>query len=262
VGAVPKDRGLDARAMVAQPRAGYLVAGVEAELDMGSQALAAIAQAEFSVVLSAYRNATTERAHVMLPIVPYTETAGTFVNMEGRVQSFNAVAKPQGEARPGWKVLRMLGSTLGLEGFEAERIEEVRADIAQPLEGLAEGRLDNAVADFDWQLAAAPQSLERIEEFAIYAMDPVARRSRPLQLTADMKRARTARCHPSTAAAMKLADGDRVRVRQGNGEALLTLAFDAAVPEGCVRVARGIPETAALGEGAIEVSKVEMAAVA
>jgi NADH-quinone oxidoreductase subunit G len=262
VGAVPKDRGLDARAMVAQPRAGYLVAGVEAELDMGSQALAAIAQAEFSVVLSAYRNATTERAHVMLPIVPYTETAGTFVNMEGRVQSFNAVAKPQGEARPGWKVLRMLGSMLGLEGFEAERIEEVRADIAQPLEGLAEGRLDNAVADFDWQLAAAPQSLERIEEFAIYAMDPVARRSRPLQLTADMKRARTARCHPSTAAAMKLADGDRVRVRQGNGEALLTLAFDAAVPEGCVRVARGIPETAALGEGAIELGKVEMAAVA
>jgi len=93
-------------------------------------------------------------------------------------------------------------------------------------------------------------------------MDPVARRSRPLQLTADMKRARTARCHPSTAAAMKLADGDRVRVRQGNGDALLTLAFDAAVPEGCVRVARGIPETAALGEGPIELSKVEMAAVA
>ena len=229
---------------------------------MGPQALAAIAQSEFSVVLSAYRNPTTDRAHVMLPIVPFTETAGTFVNMEGRVQSFNAMVKPQGDSRPGWKVLRMLGTVLGLPGFEAERIEEVRADISPSLETLAEGRLNNAFAEFDWQLQAPPQSAERIDEFAIYAMDPVARRSRPLQLTNDMKRARTARYNPATAAALKLAEGDRVRIRQGNGEALLTVAFDAAVPEGCVRVARGIPETAALGEGAVEGSKLEMAAVA
>jgi NADH-quinone oxidoreductase subunit G len=172
------------------------------------------------------------------------------------------MVKPQGDSRPGWKVLRVLGTMLGLEGFEAESIEEVRAQIAPDLTTLAEGRLSNVVADFDWQLQEAPQALERIGEFAIYAMDPVARRSRPLQLTVDMKRARTARYNPATAAALKLAEGDRVRVRQGNGEALLSVAFDAAVPEGCVRVARGIPETAALGEGAVEVGKVEMAAVA
>ncbi|HET9578050.1 MAG TPA: NADH-quinone oxidoreductase subunit NuoG [Usitatibacter sp.] len=260
-GAVPQ-RGLDARAMVASPLAGYIVAGVEVELDMGGQALASIAQAEFGVVLSAYRNATTDRAHVMLPIVPFTETAGTFVNMEGRVQSFNAIVKPQGDARPGWKVLRMLGSLLGLEGFEIERIEEVRKQIAPAFESLSEGRLGNAIADADWQVAAAGQSLERIDEFGIYAMDPVARRSRPLQLTADMKRARTARCNAATAASLQVKDGDRVRIRQGAGEALLTLAIDAAVPEGCLRIARGIPETAALGEGAIEVNKVELAAVA
>jgi NADH-quinone oxidoreductase subunit G len=261
VEAIPA-RGMDARAMVASPRAGYLVAGVEAELDMGPAALAAIAQSEFSVVLSAYRNATTERGHVMLPIAPFTETPGTFVNMEGRVQSFNAMVKPQGDARQGWKVLRMLGSMLGLAGFEAERVEEVRADISPAFESLAEGRLSNAVDEFDWQLQAAPQSLERVDEFAIYAMDPVARRSRPLQLTADMKRARSARYHPATAASLELAEGDRVRVRQGNGEALLTVAFDPSVPEGCVRVARGIAETAALGEGAVEVEKLAMAAVA
>ncbi|HET7402461.1 MAG TPA: molybdopterin-dependent oxidoreductase, partial [Usitatibacter sp.] len=261
VGAVPAN-GLDARAMVASPRAGYLVAGVEAELDMGAQALAAIAQSEFSVVLSAYRNATTERAHVMLPIVPFTETPGTFVNMEGRAQTFNAVVKPQGEARPGWKVLRMLGSLLQLPGFEAERIEEVRAAIAPDLGKLAEGRLTNAVAELDWEVQSAPQSLERIEEFAIYAMEPVARRSRPLQLTRDMKLARSARLNPATAAAAGLAEGDRLRVRQGGGEALLNVAFDAAVPEGCVRIARGIAETAALGEGALQVEKIAMAAVA
>jgi NADH-quinone oxidoreductase subunit G len=261
VGAVPTN-GLDARAMVAAPRAGYLVAGVEAELDMGAQALAAIAQSEFSVVLSAYRNATTERGHVMLPIVPFTETPGTFVNMEGRAQTFNAVVKPQGEARPGWKVLRMLGSLLQLPGFEAERIEEVRASIAPDLGTLAEGRLGTAIAEFDWALQASPQSLERIDEFAIYAMEPVARRSRPLQLTRDMKLARSARLNPATAGAMSLAEGERLRVRQGGGEALLNVAFDAGVPEGCVRIARGIAETAALGEGALEIEKVAMAAVA
>jgi NADH-quinone oxidoreductase subunit G len=261
VGAVPKG-GLDARAMVATPRAGYLVAGVEAELDMGSQALAAIAQAEFSVVLSAYRNATTDRGHVMLPIVPFTETPGTFVNMEGRAQTFNAVVKPQGEARPGWKVLRMLGSLLQLPGFEAERIEEVRAAIGPDLGKLSEGRMGTAIAEFDWELQAAPQSLERIDEFAIYAMEPVARRSRPLQLTRDMKLARSARLNPATAGAMNLAEGERLRIRQGAGEALLNVALDAAVPEGCVRIARGIAETAALGDGALEIEKVAMAAVA
>ncbi|HET9653427.1 MAG TPA: NADH-quinone oxidoreductase subunit NuoG, partial [Usitatibacter sp.] len=136
VGAVPR-RGLDARAMVASPLAGYIVAGVEAELDMGGAALASIGQAEFAVVLSAYRNATTDKAHVMLPVTPFTETAGTFVNMEGRVQSFNAMVRPQGDARPGWKVLRMLGSMLGLEGFDVERIEEVRGQIAPDLASLA-----------------------------------------------------------------------------------------------------------------------------
>jgi NADH-quinone oxidoreductase subunit G len=194
----------------------------------------------------------------MLPIAPFTETAGTFVNMEGRAQSFLAMVKPQGDARPGWKVLRVLGSMLGLPGFDAERIEEVRAEVEPRLQG----RVSNAVADFDWQLQAAPQSLERIDEFAIHAMDPVARRSRPLQLTNDMKRARTARMSAATAASLGVREGDRVRLRQGNGEALLAVGIDAAIPEGSVRVARGIPETAALGEGALELHKVEMAAVA
>jgi NADH-quinone oxidoreductase subunit G len=262
VNALPVKGGKNAREMIESPRTGYIVAGVEAELDMGPQALAAIAQSEFTVALSAYRNATTDRAHVMLPIAPFTETAGTFVNMEGRAQSFLGLVKPVGDARPGWKVLRVLGTMLGLDGFDAEQVEEVRADIAPELTSLAEGRLSNEAAEFDWQLQASPHAVERIAEFAIYAMDPTARRSRPLQLTNDMKRARMARMSAGTAAQLSVREGDRVRVRQGNGEALLNVGIDAAVPEGCVRVARGIAETAALGEGALEVHKAEMAAVA
>ncbi len=260
-GAVPS-RGLDARAMIDAPRRGYFIAGVEAELDMGPAALAAIEKAEFSVALSAYRNATTERAQVMLPIVPFTETGGTFVSMEGRVQSFNAVVKPQGDARPAWKVLRMMGALLGAPGFEGETLEQVRKAIAPDLQAWAAHGLANTAGEVQWTLNAAPESLERIAEFSIYASDPVARRSPPLQRTADAKAARSVRMSAATAAGAKLAAGDRVRVSQGGGEARLALGIDASIPDGCVRIARGIPETAALGEGAVTLEKVAVGVAA
>ena len=238
-GALPT-RGLDARAMVEKPRRGYLVAGVEAELDMGPKALAALAGADFGVVLSAYRNATTESAHVMLPIAPFTETAGTFVNMEGRVQSFNAVVKPQGDARPGWKVLRMLGTLLDLPEFHPETIEAVRRQIAPDLQGLAAGRLGNTVASFTWELRTPRASLERVAEFGLYASDAIVRRSPALQKTEDGKAARSARFNAATIAKLGLAVGHRVRIRQGGGEALLAVALDTALPDGTVRIARGI----------------------
>jgi NADH-quinone oxidoreductase subunit G len=262
VGAIPRGNGLDAGAMIDSPRRGFVVAGVEMDLDMGPKALAALAQAEFGVVLSAYRNATTDSGHVMLPIAPFSETAGTFINMEGRVQSFNAVVKPQGDARPLWKVLRMLGGLLDLPGFHAERIEEVRNSIGADLQAWATPRLDNTVDEFDWQLRAPVGGVERIAEFTIYATDPVVRRSPPLQKTADGKNARTARFHPQTAAAHNLAAGAQVRLRQGGGEAVLAVAIDPALPEGVVRISRGIPETAALGEGDLTLEAVKMAAVA
>jgi len=262
VGALPSMDGLTARGMIEEPRHGYIVAGVELELDMGAKALAALAAAEFGVVFSAYRNATTEAAHVMLPIAPYTETAGTLVNMEGRVQSFNQVVKPQGDARPLWKVLRMLGAMLEVPGFHPDRIEDVRAVIAEDLQGFALQGLANPAADFEWQVRAPASSLERVDEFAIYATDPVVRRSLPLQRTADMKTARSVRFNPTTAASMGVAVGTQVRVRQGGGEVVLAALIDPAVPEGAVRIARGVPETAALGEGdlAIDIVKVSAAA--
>jgi NADH-quinone oxidoreductase subunit G len=260
-GALPA-RGLDARAMVENVRRGYLVAGVEADLDMGPQAAAALGKAEFCVALSAYRNATTERANVMLPIAPYAETAGTFVNMEGRAQSFNAVVKPQGDARPAWKVLRMLGAILDIPGFHVETIEEVRKAIAPDLQAWARAGLGSSIAPFTWELHAPRAAIERVAEFAIYGSDAIVRRSMPLQKTADGKASRAARFNAATLARLKLNAGDRVRVRQGEGEAILPVALDAALPDGTVRIARGVAETAALGEGEISIERIAVAAVA
>ena len=91
-------------------------------------ARAALDEAEFVAVLSPFRHGA-EYASVLLPIGPFTETAGTFVSCEGRVQRFNGVVKPLGEARPAWKVLRVLGSLLGLPGFDFATIEDVRASM-------------------------------------------------------------------------------------------------------------------------------------
>ncbi len=271
-GAVP-GKGHDARAMIEKPCPGYLIAGIEADYDMGPKAAEAIGNAEFVVALSPYRNGTTDRAHVLLPIAPFTETAGTFVSMEGRVQSFNAVVKPLGETRPGWKVLRMLGAMLSLAGFEAETIEGVRRSIvatpqqvgdprAQDLMAWAEAGLGNAATESVKPGAPRPFTLERIAEMGLYAGDPVVRRAASLQKTSDAKLSATALFNPATLASLGIAAGDRLRVRQGGGEAVLAAALDAAVPEGCIRIARGLRETARLGEGdvSVEKEKVEVAA--
>ena len=262
VGARPT-RGLDAAAMVAQPRKAYVVAGIEAELDMGPHALAALEGSEFTVVLSAYRNATTEAAHVILPIGAFSETGGTFVNMEGRAQSFNATVKPPGQARPGWKVLRMLGSMLELPGYHAETLQEIRAAIAPDLAAWAGKGLSNEIEPLPkWEVQAAGSArMERIAEIGIYAGDPIVRRSRPLQKTADGRAARSARLNPATAAAMSLKAGDVVRVVQG-GATQLPVMLDAGTPQGCVRIARGLPETAALTSGDVTLEKTQEAAVA
>jgi NADH-quinone oxidoreductase subunit G len=261
-GAVPQAGGLDARAMIENPRKGYVVMGVEAELDMGPRAVEALGAAEFGVALSAYRNATTDAAHVVLPITPFTETAGTFVNMEGRAQSFNGVVKPQGDARPGWKVLRMLGALLELPGFHADTIEDVRRQIAPDLAAWARAGLGGVAESFTWELRTPSSSIGRIAEFGIYAGDPIVRRSLPLQKTADGKAQRAARMNAATMARVGVAAGGSVRVRQGEGEAILTVALDAALPDNAVRIARGVAETAPLGEGDITIERVRETAAA
>jgi NADH-quinone oxidoreductase subunit G len=264
VGAFPKSGGLDTRGMIAAPRKAWVVAGFEPERDaaLAPQAIAALQQAEFVVALSAWRCWAPEYAHVILPIAPSAETAGTFVNMEGRVQSFHAVVKPRGDARPGWKVLRVLGNLLGLPGFAAETIEAVRADIAPDLRALACAGVSNAIAPFPFALSAPVAGLERVAEWPIYGTDPQVRRAPSLQATADAKAARKARMNAETALAAGLAPGDAVRLTQGGGEAVLAVAIDPALPDGCVRVARGIAETTSLGEGELTLAKVSTEAAA
>src|SRR5690606_2432576 len=120
-GAVPRNGGLNAAEMFEQPRKLYLLLNVEPARDIARAAVAldALAKAESVIALSAYRSPELmELADCLLPIAPFTETSGTFVNGEGRVQTFNGVVQPLADARPAWKVLRVLGNLLELDGFD------------------------------------------------------------------------------------------------------------------------------------------------
>jgi NADH-quinone oxidoreductase subunit G len=247
VGARPNaaaDAGLDARAMIAEARTAYILVGVEPEFDCAHPlaARAALDKSEFTVVMSPFRYGSPY-ADALLPVSAFTETAGTFVNCEGRAQSFNGVVKPLAETRPAWKVLRVLGSMLGLPGFDFESIEDVRTWL--PAVADIPARLSNRTRVAIVKPAAASSGLERVADVPIHFADPLARRAPSLQQTADARPPK-ARMNALTLAQLGAAEGVQVKVTQGRGEAVLTTEIDAAVPAGVVRIAAAHASTCAL----------------
>jgi NADH-quinone oxidoreductase subunit G len=263
VDAVPGAGGLDAAGMLAQPRKALLLLNVEPVLDLADPvaAHAALQQADMVVAFTSFKDAAVEGADVLLPIAPFTETSGTFVNAEGRVQGFHGVVKPLGDTRPAWKVLRVLGNLLGLSGFDFETTEQVRQE-ALGDEARIQARLSNDVAVTP-KAGAVPQGLQRLAEVPIYATDALVRRATSLQLTADA-RAPQAGLAPGLWAALGLQAGDCVKVSQGAGSAVLPARLEPTLAEGTVRVPAGHADTASLGAmtGALSVERVAPAAQA
>jgi len=248
VGALPGEGGLNAREAFEQPRKGYVLLNVEPEFDTAdpAQALAALNQAEMVVVMSPFKHGL-DYADVLLPVAPFTETAGTFVNAEGTVQSFNGVVRPLGDTRPAWKVLRVLGSLLGLPNFEYETAEEVR--LAALGDAGVAGRLSNQTSVAPARAAAntANGGFERLADVPIYHADALVRRAGALHLTAAAKAANAAALPAALFDKLGLKEGDAVRVRQGERAVQLPAVRDANLAETVVRVSAATPAGAALG---------------
>lgn len=187
-GALPGQGGMHAGQMLSGGLKAAILLNTEPAFDSaaGQKAVAALGQAEMVVTLSPFK-ANLEFSDVLLPIAPWTETPGTFVNAEGRVQGFHAVVKPLGETRPAWKVLRVLANLLGLPGFEYESAQEVLAaargaqDAQQPM--VQGEKLSNATKAAINVAASAGKPVTA----AIYQLDGTVRRAASLQLTADAR---------------------------------------------------------------------------
>ena len=254
-GAVPHRRpggqaaerpGRDARAMLCDARRGYLLYGIETELDCGDPALAssAVHSADFVTAFTAYRSEEMSRyAHVMLPIAPYAENAGTFVNIEGQWQSFEAAVPPLGAARPGWKILRVMGNLLEVEGFDYMRSEEVRIEVENAGQQAAPGRHGGRIGE---RMSWPANSLCRLGGVSLYAADPVVRRAQALQETREASFVGVA-LNAGSAARLGLEEGARATVCQGRARITVSVKIDDRLPDGCAAIPSGVPQSAALG---------------
>ena len=255
-GVAAEPRGLDARAMIEADLDAYLLMGLEPELDCadGARAREALGRARFVVSLAAFRSeAMSEYAHVILPAAAFAETEGTFVNLSGIWQSFGAAVSPYADARPAWRVLRVLGNLLDLPGFEQETIKDVRAALGGPA----------AAGSAGWTLprrlpesAEGAEGIARIAPVPMHAVDALVRRSKPLQATKDAE-FRGVGLSPATIERLGLMEGEPAVVRQNGGSVTLAVVSDSRIPDNCAYLPAGVPATVALdtGSGTIVIDK-------
>ncbi len=247
---LPGSGGLNAGQMLNAGLDAMILLGTEPELDSlhGKAAFNALEKAGFVVQISAFKSESVmQYADALLPMAAFAESAGTYVNCEGRVQQAGVAASPRGESRPAWKILRVLGNFLGQEGFDYITLDDVSGELesALDLSGISPS------ARFTRWQAGNPKSprgegLLRIAETPMYRLDPTLRHAGALQRTADNPPPAVT-VHPDTAQRLNLAAGNTVRVRNGTGQAVLPLRADRRVPGNAAYIPAGFPETTPLG---------------
>lgn len=250
--------GLNAREMIEQARDLYLTVGFEPEMDMADPAgtTAALCSAQVVALASHLSPWLQEHADVLLPISAYAETSGTYVNIEGLAQSFKGVATPPGEGRPGWKVLRVLGNLVDIQGFDQVDSTEVRDEVLSACAGLVPDNTPDRLGGAGQPMAVG-SAWERIGGVPMYSCDALTRRAHALQLTPDAWGA-AVRLNAGAANSLGLGESARVRITQGGADAEFAVRIDDAVPDGCVWLPTAVPGTEALatGFGPVSVEKV------
>ncbi|MEN8179200.1 MAG: NADH-quinone oxidoreductase subunit NuoG [Pseudomonadota bacterium] len=248
-GAKPLEKaGLHAQAQLSQPRKGYLLMGVEPGSDFWDPGLAqsALQSAETVVALTAYRSASLDAcADILLPIAGFAETSGVYINAEGTWQSFRGAVNPYAESRPAWKILRVLGNLLDLDGFDYLSSEQVRDELSALC---AEVKPDNKLNQLkDATINSRCDGLMRIGDVPMYAEDALVRRAAALQQT---KAAEPAMIRINGKEARKQGmDGvESARVKQNGQQANLPLEIDDRVPDGCVWIPAALAGTEMLGQ--------------
>ncbi len=254
--------GLNAEEMFKASRKAYILLNVDPDLDCANPIAAsqALEQAEFVISLSPFRNALLDQyADVILPIAPFTETSGTFVNAAGQWQGFKGVASAFGESRPAWKVLRVLGNLFSLPNFEYESSEEVLNEIKLLIDKMPTLSPDFKISYGEISLEAATQ-FTRVGEIPLYALDSLVRRAKSLQKMQNIVEGELAsvRMHPEVAKKLAYDEGMKVRIKQHEYSVELPIVFDKRVPEHAVLIAGGIEATRGLMElfGAVEIKNI------
>lgn len=243
-GKAVEPKGMDAQAAIEARLKGYLLLAVEPSFDFDNPYAArqSMLAAEFVVALSAYQNDTIkEYANVILPIAPYAETSGTYINVDKTWQTVKGALAPHGEARPAWKVLRVFGNLMHLQGFDHTSSEEVLQEIKTATTMATDVKYTPFYPE---SLPNSRHRLVRLGEWPLYRSDAIVRHAGALQSCATAEPA-SIRIHPTTASALNL--GEIATVSQGDIEITLPLKRDERIAPDVVWVANAMPETVDLG---------------
>lgn len=233
-GAEVENPGFNARQMIHNPRPAYLLFNIEPSKDMadGMHAAEAMENARFVVSFQTFAD-VPDYVDAVLPIAPFTENAGTFINCEGRIQRSAAAVEPMGDARPAWKILRVLGNLFKVPGFDYVSIEDVRRETVPKVElnGYENGEPGRPIPCVKKEVQREPGHFELISDPQIYSVDATVRRAAALQSTADAMPA-CVRLNPADMEALELTSGASVTLRHD-----LHCVHTSAIPDS--RVARG-----------------------
>ena len=256
-GEVLSNPGKPAYSMLEQGMGAFVLLGVEPEYDCanGGQALAAVTDADFVICLTSFvTDAMRDYADVILPVSLFAETGGTFVNAAGNWQSFQGAVQPLEESRPGWKVLRVFGNLLALDGFDYISVDEVRSEVESASSVLT------VATSSEWRcppsLGTESTGLTRIGYLPMYSVDSLVRRSKPLQATGDAIAA-AVYINSKTASRQGLAAKDVVQVVQAQYHGQLPIVIDEGVPDQCVFIPAGVQGSQSLGDayGSVELQQ-------
>lgn len=242
--------GLNVAEMFAQPRKTYILIGCEPQDFANPGHVEAVLRDANVISIGSYYDKAREYADALLPGAVFAERRGATVNLEGNAATMAAAVNPPGQARPIWKILRVLGNMLGVADFEYDSLDEVRAKLIAA--GDFATKLNNGLGDLaalgELDATATPPSteFERILETAHYSIDPVVRRAQPLQDTVIAHRSHTVLLHPHDLANLGLAAGDAITVTTANTAISATVGTDDKLVPGCLRAPLGIANFAQL----------------
>ncbi|MDX1823097.1 MAG: NADH-quinone oxidoreductase subunit NuoG [Thiohalomonadales bacterium] len=249
--------GKHAKSMIADGLGAYVLLGIEPEYDCanGGQALKSMSEADFVICLTPFvTDAMREYADVILPVGVFAETGGTYVNATGQWQSFQGAVQPLEESRPAWKVLRVLGNLFALDGFDYVSVDEVSNEVQKATSSVS------ASPSSEWQCPASlgevNHNLIRVGYVPMYSIDPLVRRSKPLQATHDVITA-AVYLNTTTASRQGIAANETVRVVQGTFQTQLPVVIDEGVPDQCIFIPSGVNGNQSLGDayGSVEIQQ-------
>ncbi|WP_041862206.1 NADH-quinone oxidoreductase subunit NuoG [Candidatus Kinetoplastidibacterium stringomonadis] len=241
---IPKDGGKNVSQMFQRPLKSYLIMHFDPLLDTDNGALSikSLSEAEFNVAFVSYASQAKEWANVMLPISPFTETSGSFINSQGILQSFKSVVSPLGLTKPAWKVICSLSAVLGFPGFKYESFDSLSKSI---LNENFRDKLSNSTSS-SMGLGNIKQGFERVADLPIYRSDCLVRHSVPLQETSSSKKP-FLRINKKSMNLLRLNENEEVVVSSDSGKLKIKILVDDCVPDNVMHVSTGFEYTSPLG---------------